>query len=84
MSPRIVPLVILLIMLAVLVYRFCKDIRFYRSNGWDLSKDSGIRSYRNDGDDEHSNRSRLYFSHPFAIVVTAFMIGFLIFSMLYQ
>ncbi|CAN7624503.1 hypothetical protein [Aminobacter sp. LjRoot7] len=84
MSPRIVPLIILLIMLSILVYRFWKDITFYRNNGWDFSKESGIKSYRNDVDDEHSNRSRLYFSHPCAIGVTAFMIGFLMVSMLDQ
>jgi hypothetical protein len=56
------------------LYVEIKELYFYKRNGWDFKKDSGIGgdTYRGDFVVKDSNKNRVVFGRPFMILVFLF------------
>ena len=52
--------------------RWARDLWFYKTNGWDFTKDSGFEMYsgtENIAGEKIFNKERVVFGYPFGVVV---------------
>jgi hypothetical protein len=76
---EIVPIIILSSVILFLITVEIREILFYRKNSWNFDLDSniGLKVYNGDSNSEEdltSNKSRVCYGTPFAIVVCAIIL----------